>query len=385
MTFKSTALAVAISAALCGSAWAVDPQSVRIGDGILFTPTLKVSERYEDNFRALERNEESSWITSIAPSLTLTAEGSKTGYKLNYTTVSDIFHSSRSDDNTDHHLTGEMVAEFNSRNRIKLDAAYHKVEETAAADQNIENDRYSSALVGGLYTFGARSARTQVDLGASYEELRYQNSGNLNADKERDTVALRSTVYYAVTPRTRVLGELRHTDYDYVSYNQRDSKNLALLTGATWDATARTSGTVKIGAERKRFDQSGIDNKSGSMWEAGLSWAPRTYSTFNLHTRRSFDEGEDNASTIRAMSAQLSWEHQWLERLSSTVSLGYVDKEYQDYARDDELTTLGFGLTYAMRRWLDVGIGYKYAENDSTQFNESYTRNIYMLSVTASL
>jgi hypothetical protein len=42
-------------------------------------------------------------------------------------------------------------------------------------------------------------------------------------------------------------------------------------------------------------------------------------------------------------------------------------------------------MTYEMRRWLDIGIGYKYAENDSDAVNESYERNIYALSFTASL
>ena len=65
-TFRISSLAVAISGALCANAWALDPQSVKLGDGMTFTPTLEVSERYDDNFRAVEENEESSWVTSIA-------------------------------------------------------------------------------------------------------------------------------------------------------------------------------------------------------------------------------------------------------------------------------------------------------------------------------
>ncbi|MGV8844439.1 MAG: outer membrane beta-barrel protein [Pseudomonas sp.] len=383
--FNTTVLAAAVSAALCANAWAIEPQSVKLSDGLTFTPTLKVAERYDDNFRAVETGEESSWITGITPTFVLAAEGRKSAYALTYSANSDIFHSSHKDDNTDHHLTADAGFEFDARNRLVLNAGFHKVEETASLDQNIENDKYSTSNVGGLYTFGAETARTQVDFGANYEELRYQNGNGLNADKERDTTALKSTVYYRVAPKTRALVEARHTDYDYTTNTGLNSNNIALLGGVTWDATAKTSGTVKIGGERKRFDDSRIDDKSGSLWEVGVTWMPRTYSTFNLTTRRALDEGDNGASAIQAQSTSLSWEHEWADRLTSNASFSYADKEYQDVNRDDQLSTLGLGLTYEMRRWLDVGVGYAYSDNDSSAATESFERNIYSISVTASL
>lgn len=388
-SLRISSLAVAISGALCANAWALDPQSVKLGDGLTFTPTLLVSERYEDNFRAVNENEESSWVTSITPTFLLGAEGRKSAYQLQYSVVNDVFHSSHDDDNADHHLTGDAAYEFNSRNRLKLNAGYHRVEETAAQSTQTrraqENDKYTTANVGGVYSFGAQTARTQLDLGANYQELRYQNSNGLNADKERDTTALSGTVYYRIAPKTRALVEARHTDYDYVTNDRLNSYNVALLTGLTWDATAKTTGTVKFGAERKKFDTSTIDDNSGSMWEVGVKWMPRTYSTFNLQTRRALDEGDDGASAIQSQSTTLSWKHEWLDRLSSDVSFSYTDNEYQDYERDDQLSVFGVGLNYEMRRWLDIGIGYKYAENDSSIDFESYERNIYSISFTASL
>ena len=388
-TFRISSLAVAISGALCANAWALDPQSVKLGDGMTFTPTLEVSERYEDNFRAVNENEESSWITSITPTFLLGAEGRKSAYRLQYSAAADIFHSSHDDDNTDHHLTGDAAYEFNSRNRLNLNAGYHRVEETAAQSTESrraqENDKYSTANIGGVYSFGAQTARTQLDFGANYQELRYHNGNGLNADKERDTTALAGTAYYRLAPKTRALVELRHTDYDYVSNDRLNSYNVALLTGLTWDATAKTSGTVKLGSERKYFDSSELDDNSGSMWEVGVKWMPRTYSTFNLQTRRALDEGDDGASAIQSQSTTLSWKHEWMTRLSSDVSYTYTDNDYQDVDRDDQLSVFGVGLTYEMRRWLDIGIGYKYAENDSSLDSESYERNIYSISVTASL
>ena len=384
-------VALAVAAA-SSSALALEAASIRLADGIEFTPTLQVSESYDDNFRAVEKKEESSWITTIAPTLTLDAYGSKSAYRLSYRAVSDTFHSSHKDNNTDHHLTADAGFEFDARNRLKLSAGYHDVEETASVDQNVENDKYNSKNVGGVYTFGAESARTQLDLGANYDELRYTNSGRLNADKERDATALRSTLYYRVAPKTKVLLEGRHTDYDYVSNDRLNSKNIGLLTGVTWEATAKTTGMVKIGREKKDFDDSSVDDKSTGMWEVGVTWAPRTYSSFSLNTRRGFDEGSDNANTIKTQSTTLSWNHDWAERLSSTVSYTRSVQDYQyntaGQKREDTLDSFGLSLNYEMRRWLDLGVGYKYTDNDSDatpRNSESYTRNIFALTLNASL
>ncbi len=385
MKFKARSLAVAVSAALSANAWAVEPQSIKLSEGLLFTPTLEVSERHDDNFRAVEDNEESSWITSVTPTFVLGAEGRKSAYQLSYSAVSDTFHSSHKDNNTDHHVNADAGYEFDSRNRLKLNAGFHKIEDTASEDQNVENDKYTTSNVGGVYSFGAQTARNQIDFGANYQELRYQNSDNLNADKERDTTALNTILYHAVAPKTRALVEARHTDYDYVSNTRLNSNNVALLAGLTWDATAKTTGTVKFGGEKKRFDDSNIDDESGGMWEVGVKWSPRTYSTFGLNTRRALDEGDNGASSIESQSTTLSWDHEWMDRLSSTVSYTYSDQDYQDITRTDKIDTFGVGLTYEMRRWLDLGVGYKYSENDSDAVGESYERNIFSISATASL
>ncbi|HHX35554.1 MAG TPA: outer membrane beta-barrel protein [Gammaproteobacteria bacterium] len=362
---------------------------MRLTDGVIFTPSLKVAETYDDNFRAVNRSvhkdKRSSWITTLAPTFQLNADGRKSAYQLKYTASSDTFHSSHSDNNVDHHLTGDAGFEFNSRNRLLLNAGYHKVEETASVDQYIENDKYNTKDVGAVYTFGAKTARTQVEVGTKYDELRYSNSNRLNNNKERDAAGLHSTVFYAISPKTKVLLEGRYTDYDYKSFSARDSKNKGLLAGVTWDATAKTSGSFKLGREKKDFKKSVYDDKSTGMWEAEIVWEPLTYSSFTLNTRRGFDEGEDNASSIKTQKTSLGWKHYWLDRVYTEASYARTDKKYQEIKREDNLDNYGLSLTYQARRWLDIGVGYTYADNASDLKNETYTRNIYALTFNASL
>lgn len=372
-------------ATLSCQALALEPQGITLGEAVVFTPSLSVTALYDDNFRAVEDNPESSYISRLSPSFVLGLEGGKSAYQLKYRADNDTFFSSSKDNNTDHHLTLDAGYEFDARHRLALDMGFHKVEETASEEQNLENDRYTTSNVGGLYTYGARTALTQIDFAGDYQELRYQNSDHLNADRERNTTALSSTLYYALRPKTKALVEARYTLFDYLSNQSLDSNNAALLGGLSWDATAKTTGTLRVGAERKSFEDDKQDDLSGSLWELGVTWKPRTYSTFGLKARQGIDEGNSGASAIEAKSTSLSWDHQWLERFSSELSYTRENEQYESVDREDNINKFGIGATYRMYRWFDLKAGYKYIENDSSAAGESYQRNLFELGFSASL
>lgn len=411
MRIKLTYIAAAVVAAagVSTSAFALDPQSIRVSDGLMFTPTLQLEERHDSNIFGTKTSRKSSWVTVVEPTFQLNLDRAKSAYQLKYVMSSKNFHSSNSNSYIDHHITADTGFEFNSRNRLLLNAGYHKLEDTASdatvLRDNDKNQKWNTKNVGGVYTFGARTARTQVDFGLNYDELRYDNSARdaagvrVNKGSERDAIAGRITGYYAISPKTKLLLEGRYTDYDYKSNDDRDSKNKALLAGVTWEATAKTKGTVKIGREKKDYKNSGTPykDKSAGMWEAGVEWAPVTYSTFSLKTRRGFDEGSNYtefdgleqidsiSSSIKTVDSALGWKHYWMDRLYSEAEYRRIDRKYQNVSRDDKIDQYGLGLTYEARRWLDIGIGFKHRENDSDLDSRSYKRNIYALTFNASL
>jgi polysaccharide biosynthesis protein VpsM len=378
-----------VTASLLGSvsaySWAIEPQSIDLR-GFQFTPTLLVYQAYDDNFRGFRDNAPSSWITGVEPSFLLSAETGTSAYELEYSFNTDYYWDDSDATNTDHHLTLRSVLEPTSRHRFNWNLQYHRIEDlidTAIAD---ENDKYSRAIAGAGYTFGARTARNQLQFGTSYEQRRYHNSGNINADQERDSLAFTGTWFHRVGPRTRSIVELRHTDHDYKQdFSDRDSTNVAALVGATWDATARTTGTVRLGGERKRFDSDQRQDFTSPMWEAGLTWSPRTYSVFSLNARRAFDEGEDGASTVQDRTTVLNWQHEWTARISTELEYQLSNRDYKATTREDDLTAYGIGVSYSLYRWADVTLGYRRSNNDSSLRDESYQRNVYLLSVNLSL
>ena len=173
-------------------------------------------------------------MTSINPKFLLSAETRNTGYQLEYEFDDQNYHSDDKASHTDHHLRFRSIMEFDSRNRLRWNLGYHRVEETtdlADPDDN-ENDKYDRGVAGAVYTYGTQTGLNQIDFGVNYESIRYRNSGGLNDDQDRDSTTLNSVWYHRLGGSTRSLVELRHTVNQYVlSESDRDSTDDALLFG----------------------------------------------------------------------------------------------------------------------------------------------------------
>lgn len=388
-TFPLKALVAAMAMSGVSAAYAIEAASMNLG-GMKFTPTLQLTETYDDNFRASGVNEESTWITTINPSFELAAQDRLNIYKLTYAFNSDFYHSSSDDNNTDHHLDADAHMEFSSRSRLDLNAGYDRIESVADTETDGVNDKYHTYNIGGVFGYGAESATMQFELGANQQWLRYDNDNGVNDDLDRDTTSLTGTAFYRVAPKTRALLELRYSDYDYkLSTSDLDSDAVSYLVGVTWDATAKTSGTAKIGYTDKQFDSAGREDVSGNVWEIGVNWQPRSYSMISLNTRRSLEEGSQGAEdSIDTTRYGINWNHAWSNRVSTDVSYSFTEEDYEYTtadARSDETDEFGLGLNYNLRRWVDVGVGYKYQDVDSTVASENYDRSLYQLKLTMGL
>lgn len=371
-------------ALLAAPAWALDPQAVDI-QGLKFYPSLLVGERYDDNYRELHRDAPSSRITVLEPTLRLVAEDRNSAYRLSYVGSQQTYHDDDDASHMDHRLRLDGVMEFTARHRLTLEAAYNRQEDTASTAVPGVNDEYSLTTLGANYRFGAETARNNLEFAATHDRLRFHDDSLANAYEERNANRLGVTWFHRLGG-TRALIEVRYDEFDYVRPDSPlDSYNLALLTGAVWEASAKTSGRIRAGYQRKEYDDDSRNGLESPMWEVGLEWKPRTYSRFNLTTRQAYDEGDDGADAIRNTRARLDWRHEWTGRFSTTFMVGAARLRYQGLEREDDLLSAGLTLTYQPRRWLELALGYSHWDNDSSEDRERYRRNIYVLSANASL
>ena len=382
----SCSLAAAIASVVAAQALAVEPASIQAG-GVTITPTLDLSTAYDDNIREVGINDETSWVTSITPGVLIEALDRLNLYQLKYSARHDIFHSSHDDDNTDHHLNGLAHLEFNSRNRLDLTTSYDRTESVTGSWVPGVNDKLSTTRVGGVYGFGLPSAIMNFDVGVHHDWRRSHNSGTINDNREYDKLGFNAVVYYRVAPKTRALLEYRFDDYDYeVSNSPLSSERNALLLGVTWEATAKTTGTIKVGYEEREFDRKPFDDQDNVSWEADVTWQPRTYSTFTFSTSKGTEEGSVSANIVDTTRAGINWNHHWTSDVYTDLSYQYTEEDFESSLnREDEVNQFGVKVSYDVVRWMTVGLGYTFKDRDSNFAIRDYDRNVYMLNFNFSL
>jgi hypothetical protein len=232
--------------------------------------------------------------------------------------------------------------------------------------------------VGGTYAYGAEGAKGRLEADAFFSTKEYKNNRETMYTADVNSTELNGRYFWRLLPKTSAVFELRFADYDYVAANAGlDSKSLQWLMGLNWDATAATSGRIRIGHTSRRYDSR--KDFSGLSWEAGVTWKPLTYSTFTLNTGRNItDTTSDNTAVVGdyvlATNYRLNWSHEWRSNLRSELSWNHTKSKYVGVMRLDKLNLYKAGIYYDFRRWMNAGVEFNYSERRSSESAYTFDR-----------
>jgi polysaccharide biosynthesis protein VpsM len=360
------------------------------GSDVIFEPKLSVGARYDDNLTqaADDQPQDSSYVGVIDPSFTLGAEGSKSTVAVGYSIHQEIYEYSSKDDHTDHHFDISGDLRFTSRNAAGLSAGYHKQQDIRTSinrsDPNeITGDRYHWYYVGGYYKAGADSGRLQLKLAAETEERRYSNNlttSSNNLTKERDTDTVIGTLYFRVAPKTRLLIEGKQRTFDYIDPNSGlDNDATTIYAGLEWEATAKTTGSIRVGQEDKSFDLAGKEDYSEASWDIGITWQPRSYTTVNLSTKQGAAEGSVFTDVIKTSDSTLAWSQEWTPKLRSDIRYNYLQEDYQGSTfdgRSDKTHSISLKGIFVISAGAEMYAGVTTKSRSSNSAIEEFDRNI---------
>ena len=147
--------------------------------------------------------------------------------------------------------------------------------------------------------------------------------------------------YNRIAPRTRAVAEYRVNVLDYkLNSTNLDNTDQRLLVGAEWQATAATSGSVKVGYMNKKYEQV-RPTYSGFTWEAAVRWQPLTYSQFDFSTgKAATDPSGDDSNFVVATVYNASWTHNWNTFLRTKVGYSHNGGAYDGTGRRDKTDSL---------------------------------------------
>lgn len=346
-------------------------------------PVLDIRLVSDDNVTSTTIDQIESVVVVVKPSLAVTTESEGLKFRGYYGIDSGEYLDSKQDNYTDHTFMLNAELAFAARHRLNLSGDYNLLHDERG--QGISQgggslllvpDEYSQVAADAAYSYGAESARGGLDfsigLGAIDYDSRFVDDG---AGGLRDRTATRSYQFqslgsaysWSVSPDTKVLVELtaKNITYDVPRVTGTlDSLEADFFAGISWDVTGKSSGVFKLGYRTKDFEAENREDFSGPSWELRLSYTPRAYSTFEIASERKSRETDGLGSFIDSTLYSLSWDHDWSQRVSSSIKYRLENFNYVSTLRDDDRDYFTLSMDYAWRHWCAFQIG---ASNNSTE------------------
>ena len=411
------ALAVSVTLALAclsAPAFAQDGTGIQAGP-FRVKPTVGLSFGHDSNVARTRTNEIDSFVTTISPGVRLESGDESRNFALSYELDAARYEDSDIDNYVDHRVSA--IARFAPSARTALDVQgnYERGHDRRGENSrqgnfanfgNLQPDEWNLGGVQGGVKYGVDGARASVAVRAGTESLEYQNNRSYTRFADRDKTFAEGVLGFRIAPKTSaflsVRGDTIEYDFrrsspEFASYSL-DSDERAYMLGLEFDATAKTAGRIAAGRIEKDFNDGRLEDYSGTGWQVGVQFRPRTYSIIDLSTSRRTDEavnfnlgiGPTSLDTdyVIARDITLAWTHGWNDRIHTTLDLGTEQSDYirRDRAiRDDKLSFFGVSADYKLRSWLSIGAGYKTYTNDSSQAVFEYDRDEFVVSFEGSL
>lgn len=364
--------------------------SIGLGESPVFaTPYIGIAAGRDDNLFLTHDNPKTSPLYVVSPGLRLDARGPGLVLQSRLQAQAARYTDSRDDDYQDYYAYNQADFALNAHNYLRVGFDYLRLHDPrGSTDRTVQAhpDKYRLISPNATYALGAPGAPGRVELYWTDGYKQYTNNRSTTFLSDRDTRDLGGAFYWRVAPKTYAVLDLRDTNIKYRSpASPFNSEEKRVLVGVTWDITAITSGTFKVGRLKKDFESSQFEDFSGTSWEGTLSWAPRTYSKFDFYTARTANEATGLGEFILSDIYGVSWDHAWTSYWNTNVNLRHQRDAYQGFDRTDNWTSVGLKVGYKFRRWLTLGAEYTHTNRNSNINAFEYDKNLYLLTATASM
>lgn len=380
------------------SALATEPAPVKVGVFDLI-PTLDIDFSDTDNMFKSASNEVDTRLLLLNPRLQAIVDDGSSSFSLLAEAIDGDFSATSEDDYTDWRVAADTHLQVSTRNAFELNAGLFSTREmrgTGFSQGGLlpsDPDSYEETTAGISYLYGDSESFFSFDLTAGIYDKTYDNNRLQTRFRDREDDQLSATAYFNVSPRTNILFEYRSTDVDYTTDptailgapDSLDSEETYAFIGVTWEATAKTTGSIKVGQGDKEFSDGDRADADGAVWEAAILWEPLSYSIVTLNAESGFGEAVGQGNALETENYNLSWTHAWSNSLSHSLSLYTSDDDYIGSQRTDEFDVLSLRVDYQVRRWFDVNVSIAREERDSSFSLFNYKENVIALGFSVSL
>ncbi|WP_170287253.1 outer membrane beta-barrel protein [Halioglobus maricola] len=391
---------LALALACVQTAHAVDAQYFELGP-VKVEPVVSVDAAWVDNVYRDAEDEQESWVIKTVPRIDARIENGPSQYAFRYE-LQDWYYTDspegEDDDFTGHLFRGDIDHRFNLKNRVELFGQHHKAHEERGTglteggslsrftDTPVEydEDRY-----GGTYFYGSGEGKGRLELGAEWQETDYTNYEIYTDGFDYEQVLYQGVFYWDVRPRTALVFDASYLDVTYLEERDRraslDSDEIRLLMGVSWEASGKTRGEVKIGGYEREFEDPRRDKADGFAWDIKFNYRPKTYSSFDLTARQLSHETNGFGDYIETQEYTFNWLRLFRRNWQSKLGVLFANDDYSGIEREDQRLHIEWTLQKPVKRWLDLGVGWRFEDRESDDDNFTYNRQSLFVTMKASL
>jgi hypothetical protein len=349
---------------------------------------------HDDNvLRSIDNNAQSDNYLHLTPELTLLALYGKHEFEMSYAGNYKAF-SDLDDFNFDEHDVS-VRAKFDHTTSINSEFLAYLQEKTEqpgitnVAVTEGTNTFEESSVRGATANieFGTQQSIGQIVLNVNAEEIDFKRASQSFRDVDKRQII--GTFFYNISPRVQVLLEGRYQEFEYDDNNTAfiSQTNTAtnMYLGAEWEATAASTGAVRVGYLKKDFDDDLFSDVSGLSYIIDLSWEPNSFTEFSLSSSRVPKESAQiDVAGFFSETHRVSVKHEFSRRTQFAASYSASEDEvFSVVKRVDKRKELTLGLKYSVSRSLYLGVNYRHDTRSSDVLLFNYDANIFELTLTA--
>ena len=344
--------------------------------------TIGLTREYDDNVLRQDNQTVGDDRLIINPSIGYDGEFGRHTYKLNYAGTYISYRSLNSENNRSHVFSGSAQLALTKILKGEIRASYNmgteaRGETTGRLTQSAVPDAFRSTAAGVTLTLGRRIAKAQIEAKFDHAARRYTNNGQQGRNLDTHEFGVRG--YYNFGPKLSAFVEVGRAFLDYRDPNSTlGGDTLSILGGVRWEATARTSGELKIGRERRSFDEQ-LDSAFGYTWDVNVRWEPQANSVVEVFTSQSIGESASTASnsgTQTNASYGFSWVYGFSDRFTATNQVQFSTTEFGT-ARSDETVQSSHALNYEFDPGIAISAKVSRSVRESSDSSATFKDNTY--------
>jgi hypothetical protein len=355
----------------------------------LLYPQFTLGTSYNDNIFAEDDNPESDVIFTATPQISLQSDWGRHALSATASATAYRYLDNHTENAEDYALTTNGRLDVTGDTSLFGGAGVQFLHEERGSPEDVggEEPTEFSILGGQLGLNQGFNRLTLTALGRArhldYDDVPAAGFIINNDDRDRMEYDARLRASYDFRPGyvlfVEALADMRDYDdkFDDSGF-ERSSVGYGANAGFSMALTDLIFAELFGGYRIQDYDDPRFDNANLPSLGVDFTWNLTPLTTDTAGASRAIEETTvADAAGFTRTQASLGVDHELLRTVILSASVTGGRNDYDGISREDDLLTVGTGVTYLMNRYFHVNADYAFTRRDSTERDRDYTRNVF--------